>query len=141
MIVYAESRRPPMTGLPASLPVQVKNPLQPKPTLSLASYRPENAMPEHDEAEESSQPRASSSRIRRALYAERDSARNLDPGALDFAVDEVEEEDGDSINDEDTGNGDLISSSTVDDKSKRKARKIIEARDSLPAEGMWRSLA
>jgi hypothetical protein len=66
--------------------------------------------------------------LRKAAYAERDRARSMDPGALDFLVHEDEDEDGED------GPG-------AGSRGRESALRILQARSELPAEGMWRSLA
>ena len=77
----------------------------------------------------------SSATIRKALYTARDRNRAIDPGALDFPVDEDDEDESEESDDEQ----DRIRE--VGEQGRRNALKIIQARDELPAEGMWRSLA
>ncbi|KAF8266843.1 hypothetical protein EI94DRAFT_123840 [Lactarius quietus] len=73
---------------------------------------------------------STSASYRKASYAARDRSRSLDPGALDFeTIGEDESVDGDD--------GDSGSLS----RGRRRALKILQARSTLPAEGMWRSLA
>jgi len=84
-----------------------------------------------------SQKLLSSASIRKAKYAERDQARSMDPGALDFATgedeDDVEEEMGaDQITSETQASG---------ERGRKQALKILKARSELPEAGMWRSLA
>ena len=66
---------------------------------------------------------------RREIYAERNRIREMDPGMLDFA----------------DGSADETSTSDTDDepssRSRQHALNIIKARNSVPAEGLWRSLA
>jgi len=117
--------------------VNIANRLKPREPLSLSSYRPQNALPtlpEQDVASNSTK-QLSSTSIRKATYAERDRARSLDPGPLDFAVEEEDAEE--EVDDEDD-------SRTADDageKARKKALRILQARSELPEEGMWRSLA
>ena len=68
---------------------------------------------------------------RREVYAERNRIKQVDPGLLDYADDEVDtpSPDGDDMNE--------VSVS----RSRQHALNIIKARNSLPAEGLWRSLA
>jgi len=67
--------------------------------------------------------------LRKAAYAERDRARSMDPGALDF-----EAGDDDEVSDSDDG-------TEAGNRGRRYALKILQARSELPSEGMWRSLA
>lgn len=83
-----------------------------------------------DEPDSKTIPAPTSASYRKASYAARDRGRSLDPGALDFeTIDEDESIDGDD--------GDPGSLS----RGRRRALKILQARSTLPAEGMWRSLA
>ncbi|KAF9478408.1 hypothetical protein BDN70DRAFT_895750 [Pholiota conissans] len=128
-------------GLPASMPVDIVTRIKPREKLSLASYRPTTVLSE--EASGSANPPLgpgnkplSSAAIRKALYTERDRYRAMDPGALDFATEEEdEEEESEEIEAE------PVKPEEVGEKGRKHALKIIQARDELPAEGMWRSLA
>jgi len=117
--------------------VNIANRLKPRGPLSLSSYRPQNALPtlpEQDVASNSTK-QLSSTSIRKATYAERDRARSLDPGPLDFAAEEEDAEE--DIDDED----DSHIADDVGEKARKKALRILQARSELPEEGMWRSLA
>lgn len=72
-----------------------------------------------------------SSSIRKAKYAERDRSRAMDPGALDFATEE-DEDDSEEEMDEITP--------TSGERGRKQALKILKARSELPEAGMWRSL-
>ncbi|KAH9849978.1 hypothetical protein C2E23DRAFT_887696 [Lenzites betulinus] len=63
-----------------------------------------------------------------ATSLRRASVRALDPGALDFVVDE-------------DGVDDVESDPETGGKARQRALRILKARDELPAAGMWRSLA
>lgn len=93
---------------------------------TLASVR------EEDE-KRSSRPAAAN---RREAYAERDRAREIDPGILEFIPDS-DDEDIDNTSDRSDEDVNQISMS----RGQRSALKIIKAVESLPSEGMWRSLA
>jgi hypothetical protein len=83
----------------------------------------------------------SAAAMRRASYAERDRQRAMDPGALDFATEEDEEE-GESSEDEvdaSAGPGDV--EAEMGTRSRRRALRILQKRSEIPEEGMWRSLA
>ncbi|KAI0921652.1 hypothetical protein AcW1_004437 [Taiwanofungus camphoratus] len=73
--------------------------------------------------------RVSPRSVRRAVYAERDRTRSIDPGALDFTSDVDDRDDEADVN---TG---------LEVGSRARALRILESRDALPAAGMWRSLA
>jgi len=112
-----------------SLPIDINPLLRPKSILSLASYQPEAPISDHSEIVS---PRISSTAtFRKAAYAERDRTRSMDPGTLDFDVEA-------GTDDDDTGKP-----TTVDtgERGRKLALKILQARSSLPAPGMWRSLA
>jgi hypothetical protein len=72
--------------------------------------------------------RLSSAALRKASYAERDLARSMDPGALDFLTHD----------DEDYGDEDGAGTGS---RGRQNALKILQARSKLPSDGMWRSLA
>ncbi|KAF7355747.1 SET domain-containing protein [Mycena sanguinolenta] len=81
-------------GMPGSMPINIRPIANPRPNLSLASYRPQT-MPSAPQVPEPEPPLSvPSSSVRRALYAERNLQRAMDPGALDFAADSsvIEEE-------------------------------------------------
>ena len=65
---------------------------------------------------------SASSSLRRASYAERDRVRPVDPGALDFAVDDEYDDDVDS--DPETGG-----------KARQRALRILKARNEMPPAG------
>jgi hypothetical protein len=60
----------------------------------------------------------------------------MDPGALDFA--EADDEDEDIDNDDEPCSAGLADSGV---KGRKWALKILQARSKLPEAGMWRSLA
>ncbi|KAJ7591457.1 hypothetical protein C8J56DRAFT_935621 [Mycena floridula] len=111
------------SGIPGSLPIPIKLP-PPRQKVTLGSFRPQLSIIEQ-------QPTRSSSAIRKAVYAERDRERALDPGPLDFAL---EEEDS-----EDFAEAEQLPMSP--NRGRDHALKIIQARSSIPEAGMWRSLA
>ncbi|PPQ70704.1 hypothetical protein CVT26_014628 [Gymnopilus dilepis] len=133
------SSRLPISG---SLPINIKRRLVKEP-LSLASYLPPSAMPEQaaqtEPSTSSTSKPLSSAAIRKAAYAERDRSRSMDPGALDFAT--VEEEDEDDVEDESEPDPAKPESHDAGEKGRKRALKILQARSELPEEGMWRSLA
>jgi len=126
----------------ASLPVDIINRFKPREQLSLSSYRPQNALPTllEQEAVATTSTAAltgktpSSTAIRKAAYAERDRARSLDPGPLDFAAEE-DEDAAEDEDDEESANAD-----DAGEKARKRALRILQARSELPEEGMWRSL-
>ncbi|KAF8204689.1 hypothetical protein BJ912DRAFT_840667 [Pholiota molesta] len=131
-----------LRGLPGSMPVNIINHIKPREPLTLASYRPPNVLSE-DLTGSTPNPSLgpgnkplSSAAIRKALYTERDRYRSMDPGALDFATEEDDEEDQGEESEVEQAKAD-----EVGEKGRRHALKILQARNDLPAEGMWRSLA
>ena len=73
----------------------------------------------------------SATAIRRAMYAERDRARSIDPGpTLDFdEQDELEDED--EYGSQNIGDG---------ERARHHALSILQARSVIPEAGMWRSM-
>jgi hypothetical protein len=120
-----------------SLPIGI-NPLsRPKPPLSLASYQPD--APISNRSELVSPRLSSTATLRKAAYAERDRTRSMDPGTLDFdfgAGTDDDDDDGES-------DGEIAKAATIDtgERGRKLALRILQARSSLPAPGMWRSLA
>ncbi|KAG6813430.1 hypothetical protein H0H92_011127 [Tricholoma furcatifolium] len=117
-----------------SLPVAMKLPKQSEP-LSLFSYQPKTLAAQASLVSPTNR-RKSSTSIRRAVYAVRDRSRTLDPGPLDFAS--VNDDD-----DEDVGEDELrpAEASLDGERSRQIALKILKARNEIPDSGMWRSLA
>ena len=109
--------------------------------VTLASYQLDAALSSFPNSQPSAsraqrKPTISSTALRKAAYAERDRTRSMDPGALDFAAeddeDEVDESDADSL---------TLGSSDAGQRGRKQALKILRLRSRLPEEGMWRSLA
>ncbi|KAJ7126475.1 hypothetical protein C8R43DRAFT_1240605 [Mycena crocata] len=129
-------------GMPGSMPIAIRPLAAKAPNLSLASYRPQTMPPAPQEPKPEAPTPISSSSVRKAVYAERDLERSIDPGALDFATDNdavIEEED-----EEDENNQGATSSAPDGGKvrsGRNRALKILQARNELPDSGMWRSLA
>ncbi|KAJ7098725.1 hypothetical protein B0H15DRAFT_588519 [Mycena belliarum] len=131
-------------GMPGSMPIAIRPLSKPQANLSLASYRPATMPPAPVDADPTPEPSTpfSSSSVRRAVYAERDLQRAMDPGALDFAADDghvLPEED------EDNDGGHQASSTTAavaasEGSGRRRASQILQARNELPDSGLWRSL-
>jgi len=125
----------------SSVPITIvsRNQLQETEPLSLASYRPKtNVIPNQPRSSNGDVPSLphgqkmpSSTAIRKAKYAERDRARAMDPGTLDFATIEEEEDDEEEI---------LTTQMTPGERSRMLALKIIKARNELPEDGTWRSM-
>ncbi|KAF9534113.1 hypothetical protein CPB83DRAFT_831272 [Crepidotus variabilis] len=121
-----------------SLPVKIKKREAPK-LLSLSSYVEPGAVPRDQHQPSSSAPpvngkRPSAASMRKAMYAEKDRARPMDPGVLDFVVEDDEE--GDSL-----AEAELATAKDEGEKARKQALMILQARSELPEEGMWRSLA
>ncbi|KLO18060.1 hypothetical protein SCHPADRAFT_900052 [Schizopora paradoxa] len=119
-----------MAGIARSLPVpmaplsQIQQQKQPAKLESTVIEEPE---------EESTQ--ASATAIRQKAYAERDVKREFDPGYMDFLGGEFGEDEIDmTLPSEAEGH---VSQS----RSREQAFQILEARNKLPPDGMWRSLA
>jgi hypothetical protein len=69
----------------------------------------------------------SSASIRKAKYAERDRTHSMDPGTLDFAtIEEEDDEEESEISD--------------DGRSRKLALKILKARNKIPEVETWKSL-
>ncbi|KAF8954286.1 hypothetical protein BDZ97DRAFT_1677233 [Flammula alnicola] len=125
-----------LRGLPGSMPVDMVIRNRPRELLSLASYRPLTVLSEANTSLGRGNKVVSSTAIRRAVYAERDRFRSMDPGALDFAT----EEDKDEVASEESEH-DQPKVDDAGEKGRKQALKILQARSELPGEGMWRSLA
>ncbi|KAI5124959.1 hypothetical protein M0805_007386 [Coniferiporia weirii] len=133
-----------LPNLAGSLPVSIapisqlkgggSSSLQPK--TSLIGRQDATARPLSTVAEDDKGRQKSAAANRREAYAERDRARSMDPGILDFVHDEEDEEESSSLefNEDELGQ-------TSTSKSRQHALKIIKARNAVPAEGLWRSLA
>lgn len=86
-----------------------------------------------EEGEEEDSNEVAPEKVRRQAHAERDRLRAIDPGILDFVTDD---------DDEHTESGNTESTNCVSSsRGKQYALKIIAARNAIPEEGMWRSLA
>ena len=125
--------------MPSSVPINIINRSRQREVLSLASYVPKSNLADENEPGPSSTTHkvSSSVALRKAAYAERDRSRLMDPGALDFADEEVDEEEGGESESELQGNTD----GDVGGRGRKRALKILQARSELPPSGMWRSLA
>lgn len=115
-----------------------------KQPLSLASYRAPGIEPPTTTQEASDGPSSpgssskklpTSAAIRKAMYAERDRSRSMDPGFLDFTSERDEDEEEEDQEDEAT------KSDGGGEKGRKQAFKILQARSEVPTESMWRSLA
>ncbi|KAI0824728.1 hypothetical protein BC628DRAFT_1538167 [Trametes gibbosa] len=104
-----------------SLPIPIGPLGQHRQTFGIPSYQPKTSL--------SDRPGMLVPPLRNGSTSyRRPSVRALDPGALDFAVDE-------------DGVDDVESDPETGGKARQRALKILKARDELPAAGMWRSLA
>ena len=93
-------------------------------------------LPQITEEEDEGKP---ASLYRKQKYAERDRARARDPGLLDFAPDGDDEDEYESEEDETGPDGETVQISAS--RGRQHALKILKAGSSVPAEGLWRSLA
>lgn len=107
--------------------------------LTLASYQPKTSLAERPGILVPPLPQRgmSSSALRKAAYAERDLSRSMDPGALDFATDEIDSNEDDESDDE------VLQGVATESggRGRKRALKILQARSEIPEAGMWRSLA
>lgn len=104
--------------------------LQPKTSLSDRQGTLVPPLPAVVENPDQKQKSAAASR--KEVYDERNKVRGLDPGILDFDYEEDEDANSPVYDDE----LNQVSAS----RSRQHALKIIQARNSVPAEGLWRSL-
>lgn len=125
--------------IPSSVPINIINRSRQREVLSLASYVPKSNLADENEPGPSSTTHKASSSVamRKAAYAERDRSRSMDPGALDFADEEVDEEEDGESESEPQGN----TEGDAGGRGRKRALKILQARSELPPSGMWRSLA
>ncbi|GLB34123.1 hypothetical protein LshimejAT787_0110070 [Lyophyllum shimeji] len=121
--------------LVGSLPIAMKAGKR-KEELSLASYQPKTLAAQSVPTPPVGQ--RSSTAIRKAVYAERDRSRSLDPGPLDFPTEDEEEHE--EKHPEDASEG-AVDTSEAGGRGRKAALKILKARSDLPEAGMWRSLA
>lgn len=110
-------------GIASSLPIPIG-----RPSFGQLAEQPKTSLTDRLGATVPALQPGSSTALRKAAYAERDRSRLIDPGALDFILDE------------DEGDQDEVDPG-VGSTARQRALKILEARDRLPADGMWRSLA
>ena len=124
--------------VPGSLPIQIHKQMQ-RPELTLASYKPATVFeePSSPTPVPSNKP-LSSAAIRKAAYLARDRNRSMDPGTLDFAVEEEDEDEESGESEPEQGKAEA---SDAGGKGRKHALRILQARSELPADGMWRSLA
>ncbi len=108
------------------MPVAIKHARPAKQVLSLASYQPTAAIHSRTSATESTTNANSGGALRRMNYAKRD------PGALDFATDRSDDTD---ESDERNPVG------AEEGRARKLALEILKARNNMPEEGMWKSLA
>jgi hypothetical protein len=124
----------------SSVPITIviRNRLPETEPLNLSSYRPKtNATPNQLRSPNGvpslppGQKMPSSASIRKAKYAERDRARAMDPGTLDFA-NIVEEDDEDET---------LTNQMVSGERGRKLALKILKSRNESSEDGTWRSMA
>lgn len=113
-------------AISSSVPITIVKRNQLPEPLNLSSYRPKtNAIPNQQRSSNGDVPHGqkipSSTSIRKANYAERDRARSMDPGTLDFAAIEEEDEEEETLTNQISG-----------DRSRKLALKILKARNKLP---------
>lgn len=116
-----------------SLPIKIRK-IEPLKPLSLASYVGQDIQPQQAVSTLSTVlngKKHSSTAFRKAAYMEKDRTRSIDPGPLDFVLEEEEAEDEE----------DVASANDEGERARKQALRILEARSELPEEGMWRSLA
>ncbi|KAI0677052.1 hypothetical protein C8Q78DRAFT_63395 [Trametes maxima] len=108
----------------ASLPIPIGPLGQHRQTFGIPSYQPKTSL--------SDRPGVLVPALRNGAPASvrRERVRAIDPGALDFAVDDDGADDEDIESDPESGG-----------KARQRALRILKARDEMPAAGMWRSLA
>ncbi|KAH8106021.1 hypothetical protein BXZ70DRAFT_410512 [Cristinia sonorae] len=114
-----------------SLPIAITPLSEHKLKFGVPSFQPKTSLSERPGVLVPPLRKVSGEAIKRATYAERDRARSVDPGTLDFTADE--DEDDDDLDDTDAA--------VEGGKGRLRALKILEKRSEVPAEGMWRSLA
>lgn len=144
-----------LAGIPSSVPISIQRPTKPKAQpLSLASYQPAAVLADNmpSSSQRGTSGRLSSgTKLRRAAYTERDVQRGIDPGVLDFVMEEQpEDEDEDELGEERfAGNGTNGRGGAVNgveangvNRGRDRAHKILEsqAKSGVPDDGMWRSL-
>ncbi|KAF9062231.1 hypothetical protein BDP27DRAFT_296566 [Rhodocollybia butyracea] len=93
-----------LAGIPSSVPISIQRRTKPKaPPLSLASYQPAAVLVDNmpSSSQRASGRLSSGTKLRRAAYTERDVQRGIDPGVLDFVMEEQpEDEDEDELGEE-----------------------------------------
>lgn len=137
-------------GIPGSMPIQIHFKTNARQPLSLASYQPQSALAQQQQAADAlatilplnGNGKASSTTIRKALYAERDRVRSVDPGIMDFtSSDEEDGTDDTEESSEDEAEKARVEAYLATSRGRKRALKILQARSELPDSGMWRSLA
>ncbi|KAI0650239.1 hypothetical protein C8Q79DRAFT_998129 [Trametes meyenii] len=108
----------------ASLPIPIGPLGQHLQTFGIPSYQPKTSLSDRPGVLVPALRNGSSASVRR------ERVRAIDPGALDFAVDDDGGDDDDVESDPETGG-----------KARQRALRILKARDEMPPAGMWRSLA
>lgn len=96
---------------------------EPRKILSLASYVDPSTLVQPPPGK-----RPSAASMRKAMYAEKDRARPVDPGVLDFVP---EDDEGESSTD-----AKLAGVKDETEKARKQALLILQARSEIPEEGM-----
>lgn len=131
-----------------SLPITIAPLSEHRHKFGVPSYQPKTSLSDRPGILVPALRKVNSEALKRASYAERDRARSIDPGTLDFTADEDEDEEEEIVENEEVGG-----------RGRQRALKILEKRSEAPAEGesgcpfhrtmqiltnmvgMWRSLA
>ena len=111
-----------------SLPIAIAPLSENRRKLGLPAYEPKTSLSDRPGMMVPPLRRVSSEALKRASYAERDRARSIDPGTLDFTADEDDDDEDDDCEEEDNDK-------TVGGRGRQRALKILEARSEVPAEG------
>lgn len=131
---FARSLPIPMTPVSKQLAANGPSSLQRKTSLT---DRPGVLVPPLSTiVEEGSSSKRSSSANRRRVYAQRDRKRARDPGIMDF----TENQDGDD-DDAESQESDSEIKRMSTSRGRQHALRILRAGSSVPAAGLWRSLA
>ncbi|KAH6914787.1 hypothetical protein BKA70DRAFT_1383042 [Coprinopsis sp. MPI-PUGE-AT-0042] len=137
-------------GIPGSMPIQIHFKTNARQPLSLASYQPQSALAQQQQDADAlptllplnGHGKTSSTTIRKALYAERDRVRSVDPGIMDFtSSDDEDGTDDTEESSEDEAEKARMEAYLATSRGRKRALKILQARSELPDSGMWRSLA
>ncbi|THH31306.1 hypothetical protein EUX98_g2884 [Antrodiella citrinella] len=121
-----------------SLPIAIAPLSEHKLKFGVPSYQPKTSLSDRPGVLVPPLRKTQSEALKRASYAERDRARSIDPGTLDFTAEEEEKDDPEEE--------DVVENVEVGGRGRQHALKILEARSEfadilMVASGMWRSLA